>query len=125
MHLKNGHRRGIRTCDRRNFVFTRDDVRDLPVGDGHVFCQNILHAGDGEEHRRTGDDVHVADYRVRRLHENGLLLPIDDDGADVRREAVGGDDCRHGDERDAELVGAVMCKVHQRVCMNFSRTNTG
>ena len=86
----------------------------LPVCDGDVLCEDVLHAGDGQEAGRAGDDVDVADDSVRRLHGNGLFLAINDDGADVRGEAVGGNDSRDGNKGDAELPCAVTAEIHQR-----------
>ena len=95
-------------------VFAGDDVSYLPVSDGDVLCEDILHARDGQEAGRAGDDVDVADDSVRRLHGDGLLLAVDDDGADVRGEAVGGNDGGDSDKGDAELPCAVTAEVHQR-----------
>ena len=57
-----------------------------------------------QEAGRAGDDVDVADDSVRRLHGNGLFLAINDDGADVRGEAVGGNDSRDGNKGDAAFL---------------------
>ena len=48
------------------------------------------------------------------VHGDGLFLSVDDDRADVGREAVGARQRRYGDERDAEVVGRVAAEVHDR-----------
>ena len=41
-------------------------------------------------------------------------MPVDDDGADVGGEAVGGRECGDGDEGYAHVEGVVPCEVHER-----------
>ena len=94
-------------------ILAGDEVSYLPVGNGDILCKYILNAGDGQKAGRTGDDVDVADDGIRRLHGDGLLLTVNDDGADIGGEAVGGDDGGDGDKGDAELPCAVAAEVHQ------------
>ena len=100
--------------DHRAVILTRDEVCDLPVRQRNVLGQNVRNAAHGQPQGRAGDDVQVADNERRRLHGDGLFLPVDDDRADIGREAVGARQRRHCDERDAEMVGRVAAEVHDR-----------
>ena len=100
--------------DHRAVILTRDEVRDLPVGKGDILGQNVRNTAHGQPQGRAGDNVQVTDDERRRLHGDGLFLPVDDDRADIGREAVGTRQRRHRDERDAEVVGRVAAKVHDR-----------
>ena len=100
--------------DHRAVILARDEVRDLPVRQRDVLGQNVRNAAHGQPQGRAGDDVQVTDDERRRLHGDGLFLSVDDDRADIGREAVGTRQRRHRDKRDAEMVGRVAAEVHDR-----------
>ena len=75
--------------------------------------EDVRDAADGEEHGRAGDDVEVRDDEGWGGHGDGALVPVDDDGADIGGEAVGGGEGWDGDEGLAELEGGVAGEVHE------------
>ena len=101
-------------CHALAVVLAGDERSHLPVRDGGVFGEDIRDAADPQELGRPGDDVQVRDDEGRGGHRYGLLLPVDDDGADVGGEAVRGREGGYGDEGDAQLVGGVTGEVHER-----------
>ena len=94
-------------------VFPGDETGDLPVREGDVLGEDVRDAADGEEHGRAGDDVEVRDDEGWGGHGDGALVPVDDDGADIGGEAVGGGEGGDGDEGLAELEGGVAGEVHE------------
>ena len=91
---------------------------NLPVGNGDVFGENVLHAGNGEEAGGALDNIQIADHSVGGDHGDGFLLTVNNDGANVGGKAVRGHQRGNGHKGNAQLIGAVAAKVHQSTGAN-------
>ena len=87
--VKNAHEVFEQCKDCLLYTSTRDQMRDAPVGQRNVLCENIVYAARDESCRCALDDVKVIHNKDRRAHRRGLLLAVEYGRTDVGREAVG------------------------------------